>query len=126
MLRRNMIQLLLFVVVAVVVNSITDLNRTGCLLEVVNDFGLLVQLPDVHHPLGELSASCVDDLVPEHHLPPGINRLLLIRTQPQLSGVIKTARRPEVAGQTPRIIVCQQDVNQKDCIRLISGDELGM
>ena len=47
------------------------------LLEVVDDLGLFVQLPDIHHPLGELPASSVNHLVPHHHLPPGVNCFLL-------------------------------------------------
>lgn len=51
-------------------------NKTGLSLKVVDDFGLFVQLPDVHHPLGELSPTSINHLVPQHHLPPEVNGLL--------------------------------------------------
>lgn len=47
------------------------------LLEVVDDFGLFVQLSDIHNPLGELPPSSVGHLVPHRHLPPGVDGLLL-------------------------------------------------
>lgn len=53
---------------------------TGILLEVVDDLGLFIQLPDVYHPLGELSPSRINHLIPHHHLPPLVNGLLLGET----------------------------------------------
>lgn len=58
---------------------------TGVLLEVVDDLGLFIQLPDVYHPLGELSTSSVNHLVPHHHLPSLVDGLLLGETQTHLS-----------------------------------------
>jgi len=51
-------------------------GQAGVLLEVIDDFGLFVQLTDVHHPLGELPPTGVDHLVPHRHLPAGVDGLL--------------------------------------------------
>ena len=47
------------------------------LLEVIDDLGLFIELPDVHQPLGELPATCVNDLIPHRHLPSWVNGFLL-------------------------------------------------
>lgn len=55
-------------------------SEVGNLLEVVDNLGLFVQLPDVHHPLGDLPAPSVDHLVP-HHRPAGVQVLLFNANQ---------------------------------------------
>lgn len=46
------------------------------LLEIVNDFGLLIEFSNVHQALGELSSTSVDYLIAHNCLPPQVNRLL--------------------------------------------------
>lgn len=50
-------------------------NQARRLLEVINNFGLFIQLPDVHHPLAQLSPTSIDGLVPR--LASGVQGLLL-------------------------------------------------
>lgn len=53
-----------------------NMTLVRILLEVINNFGLLVQLSDVHHSLAKLSPPSVNHLVPHHHLSSGVNGLL--------------------------------------------------
>ena len=54
------------------VGGIMNGIRGELLLEVIDHFGLLVQLSDVHQPLCELPTSSIHNLVAHQHLPSGI------------------------------------------------------
>lgn len=54
--------------------TVISQNRARSLLEVINNFGLFIQLPDVHHPLAQLSPTSINHLVPR--LASGVKGLL--------------------------------------------------
>lgn len=47
-----------------------DIDLADVLLEVINNFGLLTQLSDVHQTFGEFTPPSIDDLIAHNHLPP--------------------------------------------------------